>query len=55
MATWENAKMEKSDLSLNTYVQYVEAAAAAAAAAAGTAHLFAEKDVVKIFVSGLKP
>ena len=48
------AKMEKSDLSLNTYVQYVEDFKFWEMAA-GNAHRLPEKEIVKNFVSGLKP
>ncbi len=50
----KNAKMEKSDLSLNTYVQYVEDFKFWVLAA-GNAHRLPEKEIVKMFVSGLKP
>ena len=50
----KNAKMEKSDLSLNTYLQYVENFKFWVMAA-GTAHRLSEKEIVKIFFSGLKP
>jgi len=46
--------MEKSDLSLNTYVQYVEDFRFWVLAA-GNAHSIPEKDIVKNSVSGLKP
>ena len=45
--------MEKSDLSLNTYVQYVEDLKFWVLAA-GNAHRLPEKEIVKIFVGGLK-
>ena len=50
----KNAKMEKSDLSLNTYVQYVEDSKFWVMAA-GLAHRIPEKEIVKCFVNGLKP
>ena len=46
--------MEKSDLSLNTYVQYVEDVKFWVMAA-GNAHRLPEKEIVKMFVSGPKP
>ena len=49
----KNAKMEKSDLSLNTCVQYVEDFKLRVLA--WNAHWFSEKEIVKIFVSGLNP
>ena len=50
----KNAKMEKSDLSLNIYVQYVEDFKFWVLAA-GNAHRLPDKDIVKMFVNGLKP
>ena len=50
----KNAKMEKSELSLNTYVQYVEDFKFWVLAA-GNAYRLPEKEIVKMFVSGLKP
>ena len=50
----KNAKMEKSDLSLNTYLQYVEDFKFWVMAA-GNAHRIPEKEIAKLFVSGLKP
>ena len=50
----KNAKMEKSDLSLNTYVQYVEDFKFWVMAA-GLPHRIPEKEIVKCFVNGLKP
>ena len=50
----KNAKMEKSDLFLNTYVQYVEDFKFLVLAA-GIAHRLPDKEIVKMFVSGLKP
>jgi CRISPR/Cas system CSM-associated protein Csm4 (group 5 of RAMP superfamily) len=47
----KNAKMDKSDLSLNTYMQYVEDFKFWVLAA-GNAHRLSEKEIVKIFVSG---
>ena len=44
----KNANMEKSDLSVNTYVQYVEDFKFWVMAA-GNAHRLPEKEVVKIF------
>ena len=46
--------MEKSDLSLNTYVPYVEDFKFWVLAA-GNTHRLPEKEIVKMFVSGLKP
>ena len=48
------AKMEKSDLSLNTYVQYVEDFKFRVMAV-GNAHRLSEKEIVNFFVSGLMP
>ena len=48
------AKMEKSDLSLNTYVKYAEDFKFWVMDA-GNAYRIPEKDIVKIFVIGLKP
>jgi hypothetical protein len=50
----KNAKMEKSDLSLSTYSQYVEDFKFWMKAA-GDNHKPPEKEIVKIFVNGLKP
>ena len=50
----KNAKMDKSDLSLNTYVQYVEDFKFWVLLAANP-HRLPEKEIVKMFVSGLKP
>ena len=49
----KNAKIEKSDLSLYTYVQYVEDFKFWILAA-GNAHRLPQKEIVKMFVSGLK-
>ena len=49
----KNAKMEKSDLSLNTYLQYVEDFKLWVMAA-GNAHRIPEKEIANLF-SGLKP
>ena len=49
----ENAKMGKSDLSLSTYVQYVEDFRFWMNVA-GRAHCLPEKEITKCFVSGLK-
>ena len=46
--------MEKLNLSLNTYVQYVEYFKFWVLAA-GNAHRLPEKEIVKMFVIGLKP
>ena len=46
----KNAKMEKSDLSLNTYVHYVEDFKIWVMAA-GLAHRIPEKEIVKRFVN----
>jgi len=46
--------MEKSDLSQNTYVQYVKDFKFWVLVA-GNAHRLPEKEIVKIFVSRLKP
>jgi len=48
----KNVKM-KSDISLNTYEQYVEVFKLRVLAA-GNAHRFSEKEIVKMFVRGLK-
>ena len=50
----KNAKMEKSDLSFNTYLQYVEDFKFWLMEA-GNAHRLPEKEIAKIFVSVLKP
>ena len=50
----DNAKMEKSDLSFNIYVQYVEEFKFWVMAT-GNAHRLPEKEIVKMFVHGLKP
>jgi hypothetical protein len=50
----KNAKMEKSDLSLSTFTQYMDDFKFWLKAA-GDHHSIPEKEVVKIFVSGLKP
>ena len=50
----KNAKMEKSDLSLNTYVQYAEDFKFCVMEA-DSAHRITEKEIVKCFVNGLKP
>jgi hypothetical protein len=50
----KNAKMEKSDLSLNTYLQYVEDFKFWVMVA-GNTHRIPEKEIAKLFVSGLKP
>jgi len=52
--TVKSAYMEESDLSLNTYVQYVEDFKFWVLAA-GNAHRSPKKEIVKIFVSELKP
>ena len=49
----KNAKMERSDLSLNTYVQYMEDFKFWVMEA-GNAHRLPETQIVKMFVSGLK-
>ena len=46
--------MEKSDFSLNTYLQYVECFKFWVMAA-GNAQRIPEKEIAKVFVSGLKP
>ena len=48
------AKMEKSELSLNTYVKYMEDFKFWVMAS-GNAHRLPEKDIVENFFSGLKP
>ena len=48
-----NAKMDKSDLSLNSYAQYV-ADFKFWVFASGNAYR-SEKDIVKMFLSGVKP
>ena len=54
MATYgQNAKIEKLDLSLNTYVQYVKDFKFWVMAARN-ANWIPEKEIVKMFVSGLK-
>ena len=50
----ENAKIEKSDLTLSTFVQYDEDFRFWVNAA-GRAHRLSEKEIEKIFVTGLKP
>ena len=50
----KNAEMEKSDLYLNTYVQYVEDFKFWVLDA-GNAHRLREKVIVKMFVNELKP
>ena len=50
----ENAKMEKSDLTLPTFAQYVEDFRFWVNAA-GRAHRVPEKEIAKKIVSGLKP
>ena len=50
----KNAKMEKSDLSLNTYLQYVEDFKFWVLAA-GNAYRLPAKEIANFFVSGLKP
>ena len=50
----KNAKMEKSDLTLSTYVQYVEDFKFWVNVA-GRPHRLPEKEIVKCFVNGLKP
>ena len=50
----ENAKMEKSNLTLWTFVQYVEDFRFWVKAAA-RAHRMPEKEIAKMFVTGLKP
>ena len=50
----ENAKMEKSDLTLPTFAQYVEDFRFWVNTAEG-AHRVPEKETAKKFVSGLKP
>ena len=49
----ENAKMEKSDLTLSTFVQYFEDFRFWVNAT-GRAHLFPEKEIANMFVRGLK-
>ena len=51
----KNAKMEKSNLSLNTYVQYVEDFKFWVMVAGNAHRQPPDKEVVKRFVSGLKP
>ena len=50
----KNAKMEKSDLTLSTYVQYVEDFRFWMNVA-GRTHRLPDKKIAKCFVSGLKP
>ena len=50
----KNAKMEKSDLTLPNFAQYVEDFSFWFNAA-GRAHRLTEKEMEKFFVSGLKP
>ena len=50
----KNAKIEKSDLFLNTYVQLVEDFKFWVLST-GNTHRLPEKEIVKMFVSGLKP
>ena len=50
----KNAKMEKSDLSLTTYVQYVEDFRFWVNVA-GRPHRIPDKEIAKCFVNGLKP
>ena len=50
----KNAKIEKSDLSLFTYVQYVEDFRFWMNVA-GRTHRLSDKEIAKCFVSGLKP
>ena len=50
----KNAKMEKSDLTLSTFVQYVEDFRFLVNTA-GRAHRLPEKEIAKMFVTGLKP
>ena len=50
----KNAKMEKSDLSLSTYVQYVEDFRFCINVA-GHTHRLPDKEIAKCVVSGLKP
>ena len=50
----KNAKMEKSDLTLSTYVQYVEDFRFWMNVA-GRTHRLPDKEIAKYFVSGLKP
>jgi len=50
----ENAKMEKSDLTLSIFVQYVDDFRFWVNAA-GRAHRLLEKEIAKMFVTGLKP
>ena len=49
-----NTKMVKSDLSLSTYVQYMEDFCFWMNVA-GRAHRLPEREIAKCFVSGLKP
>ena len=50
----KKAKMDKSDLTLSTYVQYVEDFRFWMNVA-GRAHRLPDKEIAKCFVSGLKP
>ena len=50
----KNAKMEKSDLSLTTYVQYVQDFRFWVNVA-GRPHRIPDREVAKCFVNGLKP
>ena len=50
----KHAKMEKSDLTMSTHVQYVEDFRFWMNVA-GWAHRLPEKEIAKCFVSGLKP
>ena len=50
----KNAKFEKSYLSHNSYIQYMEDFKFWVLAT-GNAHRIPEKEIVKMFVSGLKP
>ena len=50
----KNAKMEKTDLTVSTYVQYVEDFKFWANVA-GRPHRLSEREIAKCFVTGLKP
>ena len=50
----KNAKMEKSDLTLSTYVQYVEDLKFWVNFA-GRPHRIPDKEIAKCFANGLKP
>ena len=50
----KNAKMEKSDLTLSAYIQYIEDFSFWMNVA-GRFHRLPEREIVKRFISGLKP